>query len=82
MLWSLRYEQSASSSLSAQQIPGSVLPSDRVLTVPTPSLDLAFDDGMLETVQEVWRQIVGPDAAGFMQFEDREGLGAEEDVEV
>jgi len=49
------------------------------LTLPAVSLDLAFDDGVLDAVKEVWAQIMGPDAAGFMQFEDREGVGGEEE---
>lgn len=38
-------------------------------------MDLAFDDSMLDSVEDVWRKIVGPEADSFMTFEDREGTG-------
>lgn len=55
---------------------------------PDPSIDLAFDDGILERVEEAWRSVLGAEAAdavddtaAFMVFEDRElyGGGDEDD---
>ncbi len=46
---------------------------------PPPSLDLAFDDSLIEDVREKWRTIMGDEAVeeDFMRFEEREGVGEE-----
>lgn len=47
------------------------------MAFPPSSLDLAFDDEVLRRVEEVWK---GVDGEGeFMQFEERGGLGDDED---
>lgn len=42
-----------------------------------PLVDLAFDDEMLDTVENQWRRIIGPEdtttATDFMQFDERSG---------
>lgn len=45
-----------------------------VLAFPPPSLDLAFDDSVIDHVMSAWRQIMGDEAddATFMRFERRE----------
>lgn len=57
--------------------------------MPSTSLDLAFDDTMLENVEDVWRLVMDYPARGedgddgiateFMVFEDREQMGAADD---
>lgn len=57
--------------------------------MPSTSLDLAFDDTMLDNVEDVWRTVLGHPARGheggsdvalsFMAFEDREQLGADDE---
>ncbi|KAM0089591.1 Rab proteins geranylgeranyltransferase component A [Aspergillus fumigatus] len=48
--------------------------SANILSFPPPSLDLAFDDGVIDTVKEAWKIIMGDQASDdFMNFEDREG---------
>ena len=44
------------------------------------SLDLSFDDEILEQVENRWRQVIGDHAEGhaFMQFEGRKGMEAED----
>jgi hypothetical protein len=35
-------------------------------------MDLAFDDSMLDRVQDVWKKIMGEEAGEFLVFQDRE----------
>ncbi|GAQ45642.1 Rab geranylgeranyl transferase escort protein [Aspergillus niger] len=72
VLWSLRYTQlgrgaSHNADLSC--------PSKSVICIPPVSLDLAFDDSLIDTVKKAWELIMGEEAAQheFMKFEDREG---------
>ncbi|EEH16406.1 hypothetical protein PABG_06493 [Paracoccidioides brasiliensis Pb03] len=83
ILWSLRYTQlgtinEPSSTSSATETP-SVLSSlsDRVFSFAPPSLDLAFDDGLIDQVRSVWETITDGDVerGECLQFEDREGVG-------
>ena len=47
------------------------------------SLDLAFNDAMLEDVEQRWKSIIEDDkaeeSATFMQFEDRQGMTDDDD---
>ncbi|KAF3052239.1 Rab proteins geranylgeranyltransferase component A [Didymella keratinophila] len=67
VLWSAQYQQHASSG-------AEILPADneRVLSFPSPSMDLAFDDTILDNVKVVWQNIVGEDGGDFLVFQDRE----------
>jgi hypothetical protein len=67
VLWSAQYQQHASSGSES-------LPADnkRFLSFPHPSMDLAFDDTILDNVKEVWQKIVGEDGGEFLVFQDRE----------
>ncbi|GME53044.1 uncharacterized protein LTHEOB_1611 [Neofusicoccum parvum] len=67
-LWSLRYEQRASSPPNTTH--------NSILAFPPPSLDLKFDDTILERVKPMWEKIMGADADPefFMKFEDRENV--------
>ncbi|PGH02720.1 hypothetical protein GX51_04454 [Blastomyces parvus] len=78
ILWSLRYTQLG---VLDGETPSSAVPnsfSGRVFSFAPPSLDLAFDDGMLEQVRAVWEAVTEGDAGRgeFLQFEEREGGGA------
>ncbi|KAH0543193.1 hypothetical protein FGG08_002454 [Glutinoglossum americanum] len=87
VLYQIRYTQtSASSSSDKVQEPEAPPPAssalENVLLFPPPSLDLVFDDSILERVRTFWRMIVGEggdegDEGEFMVFEDREGLGVD-----
>lgn len=49
--------------------------SDQVLFFPPPSLDLSFDDEVVESVRAGWKAVAGDEAHDdddFMKFEDRE----------
>jgi Rab proteins geranylgeranyltransferase component A len=52
---------------------------ENVLIFPPPSLDLVFDDSILERVKTFWRKITNKgegeeDSRDFMVFEDREAF--------
>jgi len=55
-----------------------------VLTFPPPPLDLAFNDSVLEPVQQVWEVLMGGLTEGedseYMTFQDREGVGDDDSV--
>ena len=45
------------------------------------SLDLAFNDAMLEDVEKEWRTITGEeDDAPFMHLEEREGINDDDEL--
>lgn len=67
ILWSVEYQQQASSG--SETLPSDT---DRIVRFPPPSMDLAFDDMVLENVREVWQKIVGDDGGEFLVFQDRE----------
>lgn len=77
IMYTAQYEQSAAPSASVL----SSIQDDRVLRIPTSGLDLAFDDGNIDAVKEVWRQIVGEgeDAGEFLVFEDRESYADDDE---
>lgn len=68
VLWSLQYEHRSG------VVPASLhnTSNSRTLNLPGSTLDLAFDDAMLDRVKEVWERIMGDDTDGFLVFADRE----------
>ncbi|KAL8387387.1 hypothetical protein RB595_009938 [Gaeumannomyces hyphopodioides] len=77
-LYQVYYEQSSTSS--AVQVDG------RVVTLPAPSPALAVSDGILDSVHEAWKAVMGPEAQahedGYMKFVDREGMDDDDDDDV
>lgn len=57
---------------------------ERVIKFPRMSPDLAFDDLLIERVRHAWQLITGRDesAGEFMVFEDREGMGEDDEDET
>lgn len=55
---------------------------DNVFSFPAPALDLAFDDGLIDQVKQVWKAIMGDevDENNFLKFDDREGMIDEEEA--
>lgn len=52
----------------------------RMIQLPDLGPDLALEDSVLRNVKAAWEKIVGEDVeAGFMIFEDREGMGDEDE---
>ncbi|GMG44060.1 unnamed protein product [Aspergillus oryzae var. brunneus] len=75
VLWSLRYTQLGLSSNGANAHSSKFEgPSSNILCFPPPSLDLGFDDALIDRVKEVWKSVMGDEAneQEFMNFEERE----------
>lgn len=75
VLWSMRFTQVGTlNDASASPVLYKSTKSDQILYFAPPSLDLAFDDSIVESVRECWKAILGEEAQGdtFMNFEDRE----------
>lgn len=79
VLWSLRFTQLGRTDDAPADLVLSL--AGRVIGLPPPSLDLAFDDDMIDAVQKVWKTVMGNEAReeSFMQFEDREGAGVDDE---
>jgi len=73
VLWSMYYWQNAPTSKSAVAV------SDNVYSFPHPSLDLTFDDTVLETVEGIWKELglFVSSSDSFLAFDDR----AEEEID-
>ncbi|KKY14716.1 putative rab geranylgeranyl transferase escort protein [Diplodia seriata] len=71
ILWSVHYEQYSRSGNDAP-----TTTHDSIVAFPPPSLDLKFDDSMLDHVRTMWEKIMGDEADPnfFMRFEDREEI--------
>ena len=80
VLWSMRYEQRiAASNVRTNGVESAETGvNDRILRFPPVSLDLALDDAVVDSVRRVWREITDEESDGFMAFEDREGVGMED----
>jgi len=80
-LWSLFYVQTGTPVSASTSLPVDLDGSGHVMKFPPASLDLAFDDGLIGCVRAAWKKIMGPECedASFMQFEEREGVGDDED---
>lgn len=75
-LYQFSYEQSQSSP--DLSIDGTII------TLPSPRLDLAFDDASLDPIRETWdtvNRILGEgDPGDYMTFEDREGVDEDDEL--
>jgi hypothetical protein len=74
VLWNMFYEQSEPADAPSEKNKGR-------FSFPASSVDLAFDDGILETVRSAWRFVLGDEAKDedFLCFPDREGEEPEEE---
>jgi hypothetical protein len=60
--------------------------SNGIFTLASPSVDLAFDDAVLDNVEDAWRTVMAPDehyqaeeGNRYMVFEDREPVNINDD---
>lgn len=80
-LYRLSYDQIGSMNIYPPRAAGD----GNLLSLPVPSLDLAFDDAILSHVELAWRQLYESDPDGetkeddFMVFEDRPGMETDGD---
>ncbi|KAI8623390.1 GDP dissociation inhibitor [Xylariaceae sp. FL1651] len=77
-LYKLYYEQTTSARQPLTTLRGNAT----VFEFPSPSLGLAFDDASLEAVKEAWKLVMKGDASDdtYLIFEDREGMGDDDDI--
>ncbi|XDG07801.1 hypothetical protein ABKA04_007416 [Annulohypoxylon sp. FPYF3050] len=77
-LYSLSYEQA----LSPREPSHTTRGKTSTFAFPSPSLNLAFDDGCLDAVKDAWKLVVGDESSEdeYMVFEDREGVGDDDQV--
>ncbi|KAI0105639.1 rab protein geranylgeranyltransferase component A [Nemania sp. FL0031] len=77
ILYKLYYEQA----ISARQALVTSQGGATVLEFPSPSLGLAFEDDSLDAVKEAWKLVMKNEILDdeFMKFEDREGMGDDDD---
>jgi len=79
VLWSLRYQQCSPEHPSADSDQVIDSREDSFVTLPSPSLDLVFDETILDTVKSAWERILGADTQDFLVFEDRNGMGEDDE---
>lgn len=74
ILWSLRFTHVGTLDNSSALALYKSTKSDQICYFAPPSLDLAFDDSLVESVRECWKAVLGAEAQDdmFMNFEDRE----------
>lgn len=77
VLWSLKYRAKGRST-DTKAGPVLTAMSGKVMMFPPASIDLAFDDSILESVKEMWKSIMGDEVEeeDFMKVEER-GVGDE-----
>lgn len=78
ILWKLQYGRLAASE-SDNGVSLTSVNTENVLQFSDPTVDLAFDDKVLEEVRNAWQKITG-EKEGFMMFEER-GESGEDDSE-
>lgn len=81
VLWSMSYVQRGRVGSDTISKPFAQDKSGRVLTFPPTSLDLAFDDALVDSVRAVWRKTMDAEAddADFLRFEERQSIGDSDD---
>jgi hypothetical protein len=80
ILWALRYTQLGH--LGAEAVSEAPLRgiSERIISFPPASLELALDDRVIDDVRSVWKMVMGDDVNEdeFLKFEAREGADEED----
>jgi hypothetical protein len=82
VLWNLQYEQHSPHSRKHPQLQNQKsYKRERVLKLPSPSMDLVFDDGVLDSVRWAWQKIMGEEAESdhFLVFLEREDMEEDDD---
>lgn len=83
VLWSLRYTQLGlpCGTGYSEGNPFTSPISDRIICFQPSSLDIAFDDGMIDAVKAAWKRLSGDDTRDeeFMNFEDRAGVFSDDE---
>lgn len=72
-LWQLTY-RAMGRGINTEPGPIGSAVSGRVMIFPPPSVDLAFDDSILDSVKEVWKVVMGGDGNGHSVVRDSDFL--------
>jgi hypothetical protein len=80
VLWSMKY-RTQGRPIDSEGSPITSSMSGRVMIFPPSSIDIAFDDCVLEDVKEVWKRIMGGETeeSDFLKFEGR-GVDVEDNL--
>lgn len=76
ILWQLQYQQRCDIPPSSDNID-----EEKSITLPASSVDLAFDETILDSVKAAWQRITGDQPQDFLVFEDRNPVGDDDDDE-
>lgn len=76
VLWQLRYQQHCDVLSSSSNIG-----EEKSITLPASSVDLAFDENILDSVKAAWQKITEGQPQDFLVFEDRNPVGDDDDHE-
>jgi hypothetical protein len=76
VLWQLQYQQHCDVPSSA-----SIIGEGKSITLSASSIDLAFDENILDSVKAAWQKITGGQPQDFLLFEDRNPVGDDDDDE-
>ena len=86
ILWSLNYQQRGALEpfvVRTSDADDYTPSNEKVLTLPTPPLDLVFDDNIFDSVKDAWLKIVGEEGekTGFLVFDNGESAIAADQEE-
>jgi hypothetical protein len=76
VLWQLQYQQRSGAPSSSGGVDG-----EKFIALPASSVNLAFDENILDSVKAAWQKITGGEPQDFLVFEDRNPVGDDDDDE-
>ena len=76
VLWQLQYQQQCGVSSSSSNVG-----EEKLIALSASSVDLAFDENILDSVKAAWQKITGGQPQDFLVFEDRNPVGDDDDDE-
>ncbi|TID19405.1 putative secreted protein [Venturia nashicola] len=76
ILWQLQYQQRCDAPSTSDDVG-----EEKAIRLPVSSVDLAFDEHILDSVQAAWQRITGGQPQDFLVFEDRNPVGDDDDNE-
>jgi hypothetical protein len=76
VFWQLQYQQRSGPPSSPSDVNG-----EKSIALPASSVDLAFDENILDSAKAAWQKITGGQPQDFLVFEDRNPVGDDDDDE-
>lgn len=74
VMWQLQYQQHVGVPSSSNNFDD-----DKSIALPASSVDMAFDENILDSVKAAWQKITGGQPQDFLVFEDRNPVGDDDD---